>query len=81
MSSPEREYPRGDPRLRWCANAEVSEDNAISCLECAAQADSEGRAAMAERFRRYAAAHRADRDRIQREHEMRTLNRRTHRRS
>ena len=51
---------------RWLGNAEVSERNRVVCLEHADAAEARGDSAAAERFRAFAAAHRADRDRIQR---------------
>lgn len=59
----------------WLGNAAVSERNRVSCLEHADEAASRGDEAAAERFRAFAASHRADRDRIQRLELRRSLNR------
>jgi hypothetical protein len=59
----------------WLGNASVSEQNRISCLRAAQIAEDKGELELAGRMREYAAQHRRDRDRIQREEEHRAMNR------
>ena len=73
MSSRHEERPlKGG---RWLGNAKVSERNRVVCLEHADAAEARGDSAAAARFREFAAAHRADRDRTQRDELRRSLNR------
>ena len=76
--SVEREKPRSG--LDWAFNARMHEDNRVRCLELAERYESAGEPERAAEFRGHAEQHRRERDRIQRDSEMQTLNRRAHRR-